>query len=87
MCDAVYGLIRDNKLYADYSGPNEIDVSCVKPEILSRPYHSGLPPPERSISRHHRNGARYRQQHRRVWRFSISVAVITNIRTQNGWSS
>jgi hypothetical protein len=37
MCDAVYGLIRDDKLYANNAGPNEIDVRCVKPRDFDPP--------------------------------------------------
>lgn len=37
MCDAVYGLIRDDKLYASGSGPNEIDIRCVKPRDFEPP--------------------------------------------------
>jgi hypothetical protein len=37
MCDAVYGLIRDDKLYANNAGPNEIDVRCFKPRDFDPP--------------------------------------------------
>lgn len=37
MCDAVYGLLRDDKLYANNAGPNEIDVRCVKPRDFDPP--------------------------------------------------
>src|SRR5262249_47797532 len=35
--DAVYGMLRDLKLYADGSGPNEIDVACLKPRDFEPP--------------------------------------------------
>jgi hypothetical protein len=37
MCDAVYGLLRDDALYKHNSGPNEIDVACVKPRDFEPP--------------------------------------------------
>jgi AAA domain-containing protein/bifunctional DNA primase/polymerase-like protein/primase-like protein len=35
--DAVYGMLRDDKLYASGSGPNEIDVACLKPRDFEPP--------------------------------------------------
>ena len=35
--DAVYGMLRDSKLYADGNGPNEIDVACLKPRDFEPP--------------------------------------------------
>ena len=35
--DAVYGLLRDHLLYNNGAGPNEIEVSCVKPRDFSPP--------------------------------------------------
>jgi hypothetical protein len=35
--DAVYGMLRDSKMYADGSGPNEIDVACLKPRDFEPP--------------------------------------------------
>jgi hypothetical protein len=35
--DAVYGLLRDNMLYNNGEGPNEIDVACLKPRDFDPP--------------------------------------------------
>lgn len=35
--DAVYGLLRDDKLYKNGSGPNEIQVGCLKPRDFEPP--------------------------------------------------
>jgi len=35
--DAVYGLLRDHLLYNNGAGPNEIEVSCVKPRDFNPP--------------------------------------------------
>jgi hypothetical protein len=35
--DAVYGLLRDHLLYSNGAGPNEIEVSCVKPRDFTPP--------------------------------------------------
>jgi len=35
--DAVYGLLRDHLLYNNGAGPNEIEVSCVKPRDFEPP--------------------------------------------------
>ena len=35
--DAVYGLLRDSTLYANGSGPNQIDVACLKPRDFDPP--------------------------------------------------
>ena len=37
MCDAVYGIRRDETLYDNANGPNEIDVVCVKPRDFDPP--------------------------------------------------
>jgi hypothetical protein len=36
-CDAAYGLLRDQMLYNSGKGPNEIEVSCVKPRDFEPP--------------------------------------------------
>lgn len=36
-CDAAYGLLRDQMLYNNGKGPNEIEVSCVKPRDFEPP--------------------------------------------------
>ena len=35
--DAVYGLLRDNMLYRNGEGPNEIQVACLKPRDFEPP--------------------------------------------------
>jgi hypothetical protein len=35
--DAVYGLLRDNMLYSNGEGPNEIQVACLKPRDFEPP--------------------------------------------------
>ena len=35
--DAVYGLLRDNLLYSNGAGPNEIEVACLKPRDFDPP--------------------------------------------------
>jgi AAA domain/Bifunctional DNA primase/polymerase, N-terminal len=35
--DAVYGLLRDNMLYNNGEGPNEIDIACLKPRDFDPP--------------------------------------------------
>jgi hypothetical protein len=37
LADAIYGLKRDDRLYADGSGPLEVDVRCVKPRDIKNP--------------------------------------------------
>jgi hypothetical protein len=35
--DAVYGMLRDERLYANGTGPNEVDVACLKPRDFEPP--------------------------------------------------
>ncbi len=37
LCDSVYAIRRDQVLYDDGNGPNEIDVKCVKPRDIKNP--------------------------------------------------
>jgi hypothetical protein len=37
LCDSVYAIRRDQALYDDGNGPNEIDVKCVKPRDIKNP--------------------------------------------------
>ena len=37
LCDSVYAIRRDQVLYDDGNGPNEVDVKCVKPRDIKNP--------------------------------------------------